>query len=298
MRIASLLASATELVCELGAGDELVARSHECNYPDWVKRLPCASQPTFDITGSSKQIDALVRERLAAGKPLYAVDDALLLELQPDVIITQTHCEVCAVSPSNVGGELCRKQVAALSTGTLAGILDSFRQIARVIGRDVEPMIARIEARLAEVARILAGAPRPTIACLEWIEPIFNMGNWGPELVERSGGIQLLGTPGAHSTTTRWEAVLDGDPDYLLIAPCGFGLSRTLSEMHVMEALSGWRDLRAVREGRVFVADGDRYFNRSSPSVFGSIEILAEILHPDRFPPAHAASWQRYVSRG
>jgi iron complex transport system substrate-binding protein len=298
MRIASLLASATELVCDLGAGDELVARSHECNYPAWVKRLPCASQPTFDITGSSKQIDALVRERLAAKKPLYAVDDALLLELAPDVIITQTHCEVCAVSPSNVGDELCRKQVAALSTGTLAGILDSFRQIANVIGRDVEPMIARIEARLAEVARILADAPRPAIACLEWIEPIFNMGNWGPELVERAGGIQLLGTPGAHSTTTPWDAIRDADPDYVLVAPCGFGLPRTLSEMHVMEALPGWRELRAVREGRVFVADGDRYFNRSSPSVFGSIEILAEILHPDRFPPAHAASWQRYVSRG
>jgi iron complex transport system substrate-binding protein len=298
MRIASLLASATELVCDLGAGDELVARSHECNYPAWVKRLPCASQPTFDITGSSKQIDALVRERLAAGKPLYTVDDALLLALEPDVIITQTHCEVCAVSPSNVGDELCRKQVAALSTGTLAGILDSFRQIANVIGRDVEPMIAGIEARIAEFARILAGAPRPTIACLEWIEPIFNMGNWGPELVERAGGIQLLGAPGAHSTTTHWEAIRDADPDYLLVAPCDFDLPRTLAEMHVMEARPGWRELRAVQEGRVFVADGDLYFNRSSPSVFTSIEILAEILHADRFPPTHAASWQRYVSRG
>lgn len=294
MRIASLLASATELVCELGAGDELVARSHECNYPEWVKRLPRASEPTFDITGSSKQIDTLVRERLAAGQPLYAVDEALLTALEPDVIITQTHCEVCAVSPSNVGGELCRKQVAAFATGTLAGILDSFRQIAQVIGRDAEPLIARIESRLAEVARILEGAPRPTIACLEWIEPIFNMGNWGPELVERAGGIQLLGTPGAHSTTTRWEAIRDAHPDYLLIAPCGFGLERTLSEMHVMEALPGWRELRAVREGRVFVADGDLYFNRSSPSVFGSIEILAEILHPDRFAPDHAQFWQRY----
>lgn len=297
MRIASLLASATELVCDLGAGDELVARSHECNYPAWVKRLPCASQPTFDITGSSKQIDTLVRERLAAGKPLYTVDDALLLELQPDVIITQTHCEVCAVSPSNVGDELCRKQVAALATGTLAGILDSFRQIAQVIGRDVEPMIARIEGRLADVSRMLAGAPRPTIACLEWIEPIFNMGNWGPELVERAGGIQLLGAPGAHSTTTRWEAVRDADPDYLLVAPCGFGLARTLTEMPILEGLPGWRELRAVREERVFVADGDLYFNRSSPSVFTSIEILAEILHADRFPPAHAAFWQRYISR-
>jgi iron complex transport system substrate-binding protein len=293
----SLLASATELVCDLGAGDELVARSHECNHPAWVTRLPCASQPTFDITGSSKQIDALVRERLAAGQPLYVVDEALLSSLKPDVIITQTHCEVCAVSPANVGGELCRKQVAALSTGTLAGIFDSFRQIAQVIERDAEPLIARIEAKLADLDAKLAGAPRPTIACLEWIEPIFNMGNWGPELVERAGGTQLLGTPGAHSTTTRWEAVRDADPDCLLVAPCGFGLERTLSEMHVMEALPGWRDLRAVREGRVFVADGDLYFNRSSPSVFTSIEILAEILHPARVPLVHKQFWQPYISR-
>lgn len=294
MRIASLLASATELICDLGAGDQLVARSHECNHPAWVKDLPCASQPTFDISGSSKQIDTLVRERLAAGQPLYAVDEALLLELQPDIIITQTHCEVCAVSPANVGGELCRKQVAALSTGTLDGILDSFRQIARVIERDVEPLIARIEARLAEYERKLAGVHRPTIACLEWIDPFFNMGNWGPELVERAGGIQLLGTPGGHSTTTPWEAIRDADPDYLLIAPCGFGLERTLGEMPVLETLPGWHELRAVREGRVFVADGDLYFNRSSPSVFTSIEILAEILHPERVPLVHAQFWQRF----
>lgn len=296
MRIASILASATELICELGAGDQLVARSHECDHPAWVKRLPCASQPTFDITGSSKQIDTLVRERLAAKKPLYAVDDALLQALEPDVIITQTHCEVCAVSPGDVGGELCRKQVAALSTGTLAGIFDSFRQIARVIDRDVEPLIARIEARLAEIERTLAGASRPTIACLEWIEPIFNMGNWGPELVERAGGVQLLGAaPGEHSTTTRWEAVRDADPDYVLVAPCGFDLPRTLAEMPTLAALPGWCELRAVRERRVFVADGNLYFNRSSPSVFTSVEILAEIMHPDRFPPRHAAYWQRYV---
>ncbi len=296
MRIASLLASATELVCELGAGAELVARSHECDHPSWVKRVPCVSQPTFDITGSSKAIDTLVRERISAGKPLYVVDEALLLRLRPDVVITQTHCEVCAVSPANLGGdELCRKQVAALSTGTLAGIVDSFRQIASVIGRDVEPLIARIDARLADIERQLAGRLRPTIVCLEWIEPIFNMGNWGPELVARAGGTQLLGTPGVHSTTTPWDGVRAANPDFLLIAPCGFGIERTLTEMPILQALPGWAELRAVRDGNVYVADGNLYFNRSSPSVFGSIDILAEIMHPDRFAPTHAAFWQRYA---
>jgi iron complex transport system substrate-binding protein len=295
MRIASLLASATELVCELGAGDELVARSHECDHPAWVQRLPCASRPTCDITGSSKQIDTLVRERLAAGQPLYAVDEALLLDLRPDVIITQTHCEVCAVSPGDLGkDELCRKQVAALSAGTLAGIVDSFRQIADAIGRDVSPVLARIEARLAEVERRVAGRRRPTIACLEWIDPIFNMGNWGPELVERAGGTQVLGTPGAHSTAIAWDAIRAADPDYLLVAPCGFGVARTLTEMPILAALPGWAELRAVQQDHVYVADGNLYFNRSSPSVFASVEILAEILHPDAFAGA-PPSWQRYT---
>ena len=152
MRIASLLASGTELVCELGAGDQLVARSHECDHPAWVKQLPCVSNPTFDTTGASAAIDALVRERLSAGQPLYTVDEAKLLELRPDVLITQTHCEVCAVSPGDFGGdELCRNQVVALRAGTLDGILDGFREVAAVIGRDATPLITRITARLAEV---------------------------------------------------------------------------------------------------------------------------------------------------
>jgi iron complex transport system substrate-binding protein len=295
MRIASLLASGTELVCELGAGDELIARSHECDHPAWVKQLPCVSEPTFDITGSSLAIDALVRERLAAGQPLYAVDEAKLLELRPDVLITQTHCEVCAVSPGDLGGdELCRKQVVALRAGTLDGILAGFHEVAAVIGRDATSLVRRIQTRLADIERRVAGRPRPTIACLEWIEPIFNMGNWGPELVERAGGTNVLGTPGEHSTTTPWEAIRAADPDVLLVAPCGFGLDRTLREMPILAALPGWSELRAVRERRVFIADGNLYFNRSSPSVFTSVEILAEILHPDVIAPEHAAYWQRW----
>lgn len=297
MRIASLLASGTELVCELGAGDQLVARSHECDHPAWVKQLPCVSEPTFDITGSSAAIDALVRERIAANKPLYIVDEVKLLELRPDVLITQTHCEVCAVSPGNLGrDELCRRQVVALRAGTLGGILDGFRDVAAVIGCDANPLLARIEARLADVTRRVARRRRPSVVCLEWIEPIFNMGNWGPELVERAGGTNVLGTPGEHSTTTPWDAIRAADPEVLVVAPCGFGLERTVREMPILAALPGWSELRAARDRRVFVADGNLYFNRSSPSVFTSVEILAEILHPNVFAPEHSAFWQRWPS--
>ncbi len=295
MRIASLLASGTELCCALGAGDELVARSHECDTPAWVTRLPCASRPTFDITGTSAEIDARVRAKLAAKEPLYEVDEALLASLRPDVLITQTHCEVCAVSPANVRG-LERKQVVALQSGTLEGILDGFAHVAEVIHREREAaaLVAGIRARLAAIDARLAGRPRPTIVCLEWIAPIFSMGNWGPELVALAGGANLGPPAGAHSTTTAWDAVRRADPDVLLVAPCGFALDRTLREMPTLAALPGWDDLRAVRAGRVFVADGNLYFNRSSPSVFTSVDILAEILHPDLFPPAHASAWSRW----
>jgi iron complex transport system substrate-binding protein len=281
MRIASLLASGTELVCELGAGDELVARSHECDYPAWVKQLPCVSEPTFDVTGSSSEIDALVRQKLAAHEPLYRVDEQRLLELRPDVIITQTHCEVCAVTPGNLS--LCRNQVASLHDGTLDGILRGFIDVGRAIGRDAEPLVGRIRARLAEVRERLAGVARPTVVCLEWLDPIFNMGNWGPEVIELAGGTNVLGTPGTHSTVTPWQAIRDADPDVLLVSGCGFTVERSLREFHLLAAQPGFSELRAVRSGKVYIADGNLYFNRSSPHVFKTVELLAAVLHPDRF---------------
>jgi iron complex transport system substrate-binding protein len=297
MRIASLLASGTELVCALGAGDELVARSHECDHPAWVTRLPCVSQPTFDVTGSSAEIDALVRGKLAAGEPLFRIDEAALVALRPDVLITQTHCEVCAATPDNLGASvLCRERVVALRAGTLDGILDGFSGVAAIIHRaaECEQLVAAIRARLDDIARQLAGAPRPTVACLEWIDPIFHMGNWGPELVELAGGTNVLGTPGVHSTTIAWDDVRRADPDVLVVAPCGFGIERTLREMPILAEHPGWHELRAVRTRNVFVADGNLYFNRSSPSVFESVELLAEMMHPERFDAAHARRWMRW----
>jgi iron complex transport system substrate-binding protein len=304
MRIASLLASGTELVCALGAGESLVARSHECDYPEWVRRLPALSRPTFDTSVASRQIDILVRERLRAGKPLYEVDEALLAALAPDVLITQTHCEVCAVTPADLIRatplSLSRRQVVALATGTLHGILEGFVNVADVIERREagERLVAEIRGRLALIQERVRPLPSPTIVCLEWIDPIFGMGNWGPELVAHSGGTELLGAPGEHSAAAQWEDVLSADPVVLLVAPCGFGIDRTLAEMPTLAAKPGWDDLRAVRAGRVIVADGNRYFNRSGPSVFETVEILAEILHPQEFPPRHENhAWQFYPAR-
>jgi iron complex transport system substrate-binding protein len=304
-RIASLLASGTELVCALGLGERLIARSHECDYPGWVKRLPAVSRPTFDIEGSSRDIDARVRERLRAGTPLYEVDEALLASLAPDVVLTQTHCEVCAVSPADLAhgapAKLVRRQVVALATGTIDGILDGFRHVAGVLGAaDAgDALVGRIRARLASLAaktRALP-APRPSVGCLEWIDPVFAMGNWGPEIVSLAGGVCAVGVAGAHSTTLPWQALRDADPEVIVVAPCGFGIERTVVEMPALAAQPGWAELAAVRAGRVYVADGNLYFNRSGPLLFDTPEILAEILHPAAFAPAHeGAVWRRWPS--
>jgi iron complex transport system substrate-binding protein len=328
MRIVSLLASGTELCCALGAGERLVGRSHECDYPEWVKTLPAVSEPTFDVTGTSAEIDRLVRERLHAGAPLYRVDEEALARLAPDVLITQTHCEVCAVTPGDLsvprnpqrvpnlprwapagdppppdaihGGvapRLERRQVVALSAGTLDGILEGFRAVAQVLDlADAGARLAEeLQDRVRAVERAVAGRRQPSVVCLEWIDPIFCMGNWGPELVARAGGDSLLGVAGAHSTTGTWDEVRRADPEVLVIAPCGFPVERTAREMPTLEAQPGWSELRAVRAGRVYLADGNLYFNRSGPSVFDSVRILAEILHGGALEPTFEGSaWRRH----
>ena len=291
-RIVSLLASATELVVALGLGDRLVGRSHECDHPAWIKRLPVLSRPTFDITGTSLQIDQRVREKVAAGQPLYEIDEAALAALAPDVVLTQSHCEVCAVSPANLEGGACtldRRQVVALTSGTIDGILDGFSRVAAVLGAvDAgRALIAHLRAQLADTAAATAGLPRPRVACLEWIDPLFAMGNWGPEIVDAAGGECLLGVAGKHSAALPFQALAAADPDVIVVAPCGFDLARTRAELPALTGRPEWRALRAVEAGRVFAADGNLFFNRSSPTLFQTPALLAEMLHPASFAPRH-----------
>jgi iron complex transport system substrate-binding protein len=331
MRIVSLLASGTELCAALGLGERLVGRSHECDHPAWVKRLPVLSRPAFDIHGTSLEIDTRVRERLHAGLPLYEVDETQLAALAPDFIITQTHCEVCAVSPGDfpprepsegsrtlprrtplgeaelgprdlahgVSAKLERHQVVALETGTVDGILDGFGRVAEVLGAAEagRALVAGIRERLAAVAAVTRTLRRPRVACLEWIDPLFEMGNWGPEIVELAGGRSLLSAPGAHSSTLAFEALRDADPEAVVVAPCGFDLARTLAELPALTNRPEWRALSAVRAGNAFAADGNFYFNRSGPMLFDTPEILAEMLHPDAFPPRHEGTvWRRLTA--
>lgn len=303
MRVVSLLASSTEIVCALGAGDALVGRSHECDNPEWVRNLPSCTRPAFDVTMSSGEIDAEVRRRLSLHQSLYHVDADLIRELRPDLLITQAHCDVCAVTPGDVeraGCGILASQVLALSAGTVQGIFDGVMSIARAM--DLVPageeLVSHMRSGIRAVTHAVRDHPTPTVVMLEWTDPIFSMGNWGPELVEAANGKVLLGEKGQFSRAIPWNDVCDADPDFLIIAPCGYGIARTLRELPLLEALPGWRELKSVRAGRVAVADGNLYFNRSGTTIVPTVEIIAEILHGHgRGDMRHAGAWQPLWTR-
>ena len=284
MRVVSLLASGTEIVCALGMGETLVGRSHECDNPSWVKSLPPCTEPAFDVFVSSREIDAEVNRRIRSGEPLYRVDADLIRDLAPDLIIAQEHCEVCAVTPADVEGSGCASlsaPVLALTAGSLDGIFDGMMRIATALGResDGQSLVRCEKRRLDAVREKTAGRSRPSVAMLEWMDPLFAMGNWGPELVEIANGELLLGRKGEHSRAMPFDRLLEADPEFIIVAPCGFSLERTLEERKILEERPGWNSLRAVQSGKVVFADGNRFFNRSGMTVSQTAEIVAEILH-------------------
>src|SRR6202046_499615 len=252
VRIVSLLASATEIVCALGAGEMLVGRSHECDNPVWVRRLPACSDPAFDVSVSSGEIDREVRRRLHAGEPLYHVHGELIRELRADLLITQSHCEVCAVTPGDVErscGHGARQ--LSLSAISLEEIFEGMLRISQQLDLDERgsALVGRERQRLNVVRGKAARFRRPTVVMLEWADPLFAMGNWGPELVEIANGDLLLGKKGEYSTAIPSEQLREVDPQRLIVAPCGFNLQRSLLEQSVLERHPWWQELQAVQSG-------------------------------------------------
>jgi iron complex transport system substrate-binding protein len=300
VRVVSLLASATEIVCALDACEMLVGRSHECDNPSWVRQLPACSSPAFDVSVSSGVIDAEVRHRLCTGQPLYRVHAELIHELRPDLLITQAHCEVCAVTPGDVdrsgAGAPAIRQLA-LSASSLEEIFESILSISKALGVDQrgEMLVESERRRLDTVLQRAARFRRPTVVALEWTDPLFAMGNWAPELVEIANGEPLLGRKGEYSTAIPAGQLRDADPEYLIVAPCGFNLERTLQEQTVLERYPWWHELQAVRRGNVAFADGNLFFNRSGMTVSQTAEIVTEILHGIRFGAATERVHWRWV---
>ena len=295
MRILSLLPSATEIVCALGFGDRLVGRSHECDFPPSVTVLPICSRPRIRIDASSSEIDASVKSIVSRGLSVYEIDEATLRALAPDFIVTQIQCEVCAVSERDVVQAVNdwldgQCEIVSLNPNRLEDVWADIIRVATALGnrRDGEAVVARLRERMAKIqGRAQASGQRPRVALIEWIEPLMAGGNWMPELVAMAGGENLFGTAGAHSPWLEHDALYTSDPDVIVVAPCGFDLARTRREMPALSQRPQWNALRAVADGRVYLTDGHHFFNRPGPRLAESLEILAELLHPESIPARH-----------
>lgn len=291
MRIVSLLPSATEILCVLGLEGQLVGVTHECDFPPSVQRLPKVTRTFIPTEASSAEIDCLVRERLRIGQALYTLNMPVLERLQPDLIVTQALCDVCAVAEEEVRAAACtlpgRPRVINLEPMTLADVLLTIRQVAMAAGVDrrADEVLRCLTARIAAVvARSNILKQHPRVALLEWVDPPFSCGHWSPELVRLAGGVEGLGREGKPSRTLQWGDVLAWQPEVVFIACCGFSLERSMRDVPPLWSIPGWQDLPAVRSDRVYVTDGSHYFSRSGPRLVDSLEILAHAIAPEVHP--------------
>lgn len=283
-RVISLIASATEIVYAIGAGADMVGRSHECDFPEAVKELPVCTRPRIDVNADSQTIDAAVKEHARTAVSIYDVFDDVIERLQPTHIITQIQCDVCAVSLRDVEQALARgmksqPEIVSLQPDSLAQIWEGMRRVAGALGmaEQGETAVRQLWDRMHRGGHpVTSRAPR--VACIEWLEPLMAAGNWTPELIEMAGAVNLFGAAGKHSPWMTWEELRAADPDILIAAPCGFDVARTHAEMHWLTQRPDWSELRAVRENRIYLADGNQYFNRPGPRVVETLEILNEIL--------------------
>ena len=295
MRIVSLLPSATDIVCSLGLRDALVGRTHECDWPAGIEDVQVMTSDalrTHEMT--SREIHDAIGGAVHSGSSIYVLDDDALAATKPDLVITQELCEVCAVSYKDVQQAArvmdAHTQIVSLEPHSIDDILSHIELIGRLTGASgrARAVVDDARSRLARLRDATRGRDRPRVASIEWLDPIFAAGHWVPEQVEWAGGEEVLGPHGVPSPEVPWQAVLDSQPDVIVLMPCGMPIERTLGELSTITGRDGWRDLPAVRNGRVFVVDASSFFNRPGPRVVRGAEIVAALLHPDLFtPPSH-----------
>lgn len=291
MRIVSLLPNATEVVAALGAGDQLLGRSHECDHPEWVQQLPPCTRTKVVPEGTSHEIDQSVKNLVQQGLSVYEVDGAQLQNLQPDILITQMQCELCAASPDDVEKAVTehlnyQPEITTLSPNNMKEVFQDFNRIAEALNirEKGEQLVQEVRDEMADIARKSGDiSTKPRVAVVEWIDPLMFAGNWIPKLVEYAGGRNLFTFEGTHSPVHKFQDLFDADPDKLLVIPCGFDMNHTLHEMPQLTSKTGWDQLSAVQNGEVYLADGHQYFNRPGPRLVESLKIMAEICHPEQF---------------
>jgi len=280
-RIVSLLPSATEIVCALGFQGALVGRSHECDFPKGVERLPVCTAPKVG-GADTRAIHASVSAILQDDISVYRVDSDLLRKLQPTHIVTQIQCEVCAVSLKDVEAAIAdwtgiAPKLIPLNPQSLDDVFDDIRRTAAALGTDGQSLVNAMRSKIQAIAAF-QHAQKPRVVIIEWIEPLMVAGNWMPALVAMAGGIDVLGADGQPSAWITWDDLVAADPDILIVAPCGFRIEDSQRDLHLLSSNPKWRSLRAVRDENVFIVDGNQFFNRPGPRLVESLEILAEIV--------------------
>jgi iron complex transport system substrate-binding protein len=302
MKICSFLPSATEIAFALGLGDSVVGVTHECDFPPDAKSRRVVVRSAVDQERcTSGEIDRLVTEHLRSGKSIYTIDLEQLRAADPDVILTQELCDVCAVDYREVedaarllGG---KPRIISLAPGSLSDVLQDIETVGAATGRAAEArqFALGLQERIESVRqRAAASDLRPRTACVEWLDPLYSAGHWVPEMVAIAGGENGLGEKGRPSRRLEWQELVDFSPEVLVLMPCGFEVERTMREIELLERLPGWKRLPAVAGGRVFVVNGHAYFNRSGPRLVDGLEILAQIIHPEIFPrlASEKAAWK------
>ena len=302
-RIASLTPNATEITAALGGLSQLVVRSHTCDYPPSVCSLPVCTKVNIDTTLPSSDINRSIKDLLTSALSIYQIDVPLLKTAAPDVILTQSQCDVCAVSEAELSravGDWFHNgiDIVSLKSNQLKDIWQDITNIAKVIDANDRgrALISKIKVSMTTIDKKCAALrSRPRVACIEWIAPLMAAGNWVPELISMAGGINLFGDIGSHSPWMDWEELKSADPDVMIVMPCGFNLKRCRAEMFALTGSPGWEELSCVKAGDIFLADGNQYFNRPGPRIAQSLEIIAEILHPHEFKPKYEGTgWERY----
>lgn len=306
MRIVSLLPAATEWVCAFGATDHLVGRSHECDYPEQIRDRPVVTRPTYDAGGDSAAIDEAVQEQVQNGLSLYDVDLELLRDLDPDLIVTQDQCDVCAVNRATLEDRLAEwtggaPSLFSMKPETLKDVLDEALRLGRTMDCFQAAMetVGALEVRL-QALRNRIGVDRdtdpqtlPSVACIEWLEPLMVAGHWMPDVVEMAGGRPVLGTAGEPTRRVDWSEFVEADPDVIACMPCGFSIEETIRDVHYLTEREEWSALSAVQNGRVALLDGSAYYNRPGARVGRAIEVLASVLYPSLSLDPSPASWER-----
>lgn len=290
-RIVSLLPAATESLAELGLLRELVGRSHECNYPPQVLRLPALTLPRVDASKPSALIHADVATKVQQALSLYQIDVEQLKRLRPDYIVTQTLCSVCAITPEELKRALhqmvdSQPQLITYEATSFHGVLNDIQRLGDVFGKgsQAQKLVDKIKDEADRTAaKTRTAGQRPNVLCLEWLDPLMVAGHWTPTLVELAGGVPILAKAGKPSVTVDWREVMKAEPDVIIVMPCGFNLTRTGQEAAMLFDIPQFRATKAFKNKQVYVTDGDAYFNRPGPRLLDSLLILAEILHPKLF---------------